>query len=200
MHVVQQLKLWKAQDFSGKSFFICFKRLMHFFKKPGLGISCKKRKHMFTDTFLVSFLRMPWSSHSCNDHRYSYFTRNICNRYADCFKTLFRTWSQACFLRLSRLLLDGDPAWISCGLYFFCHLDISVESIGRFICHQDQSNEKPLFIRPQFGSQFGVFYLFGFIKPMQHFNRNVFLYTPFKMLCQQWIIKGQASDKNTPCS
>ena len=39
-----------------------------------------------------------------------------------------------------------------------------MESIGRFICHQDQSNEEPLFIRPQFGSQFGVFHLLGFIK------------------------------------
>ena len=61
------------------------------FLKPGLRISCKNRKHMFADTFLLSFLRMSWSSHSCNDRRYSYFTRNICNGYADCFKTLFRT-------------------------------------------------------------------------------------------------------------
>ena len=60
-------------------------------------------------------------------------------------------------LRLSRLYLDGDQALISCGLYIFCHLDISVESIGRFICCQDRSNEEPLFIRPQFGSQFEVF-------------------------------------------
>ena len=87
-------------------------------------------------------------------------------------------------LRLSRLLLDGDPAWISCRLYIFCHLDISVEPIGRFICHQDQSNEEPLFIRPRFGFQFGVFHLLGFIKSMQHFTLNVFLYTPFNMLCQ----------------
>ena len=73
-------------------------------------------------------------------------------------------------LRLSRLYLDGDQALISCGLYIFCHLDMSVESIGRFICCQDRSNEEPFFIRPQFGSQFGVFHLLGFIKPMQHFN------------------------------
>ena len=90
MHLIQQLKLWKALDFSGESFFNCCKRLMHFLK-PGLGISCKNRKHMFADTFLLSFLSMPWSSHSYNDHRYSYFSRNICNQYADCFKTLFRT-------------------------------------------------------------------------------------------------------------
>ena len=71
--------------------------------------------------------------------------------------------------------LDGDPAWISCRLYILCHLDISVESIGRFICRQGQSNEEPLFIRPQFGSQFGVFHLVGFIKPMQHFNMFFFI-------------------------
>ena len=57
---------------------------MHFLK-PGLVISCKNGKHMFADTFLLSFLRMPWSSHSCNDRRYSYFTRNICNRYCTDF-------------------------------------------------------------------------------------------------------------------
>ena len=84
-------------------------------------------------------------------------------------------------LRLSRLYLDGDQALISCGLYIFCYLDISVESIGRFICWQDRSNEEPLFTRPQFGSQFGVFHLLGFFKPLQHFNLNVFVYTPFKM-------------------
>ena len=85
--------------------------------------------------------------------------------------------------RLSRFFLDGDPARISCRLYISCRLDISVESRGRFICRQGQSNEEPLFIRPQFGSQFGVFHLLSFIKPMQHFNLYVFLYTPFKMLC-----------------
>ena len=144
------------------------------FFKPGLGISCKNGKHMFADTFLLSFLRMP--SQCCNDRRYSYFTRNIFNRYADCFKTLFRTWWQACFAIVTTFL-DGDPAWTSCRLYIFCHLDISVESIERFIYRQDQSNEEPLLIRPQ------LFHLLGFIKPMQHFNLNVFLYTPFKLLC-----------------
>ena len=43
--------------------------------------------------------------------------------------------------------------------------------------------EEPLFIRLQFSSQFGMFHLLGFIKPMQHFSLYVFLYTPFKMLC-----------------
>ena len=78
--------------------------------KPGLGISCKNRKHMFGDTFLLSFLRMSWSSHSCNDRRYSYFSRNICNRYADCFKTLLEHYDRKHVLRLSRRFLDGDPA------------------------------------------------------------------------------------------
>ena len=55
-------------------------------------------------------------------------------------------------LRLSQLYSDGDQALISCRLYIFCHLDISVELTGRFICCQDQSNEEPLFIWPQFGS------------------------------------------------
>ena len=158
--------------------FLTVANVLCIFLKPGLGISCKNRKHMF----LLSFLRMPWSSQSCNDRRYSYFTRNICNRYADCFKTLFRRWSQVCFAIVT-IFLDGDPAWISCRLYISCHLDISVESRLSFICRQGQSNEEPLFIRPQFGSQFGVFHLLGFIKPMQHFNLYVFVYTPFKMLC-----------------
>ena len=39
---------------------------------------------MFLKTFL-GFPLMPWSSHSCNDRRYSYFTGNICNRYVDSF-------------------------------------------------------------------------------------------------------------------
>ena len=40
---------------------------------------------------------MPWSSHSCYDCGYSYFTRNICNRHVDSFETLFRTRSQGCY-------------------------------------------------------------------------------------------------------
>ena len=49
-------------------------------------ISRKVRRHMFTNRFL-SFPRMPCSSHSCNDRKYSYFARNVCNRYVDSFKT-----------------------------------------------------------------------------------------------------------------
>ena len=105
--------------------------------------------------------------------------KNICSRYADCFKILFRTWSQACFAIVTAFL-DGNPSWISCRLYILCHLDISVESIGHFICRQDQSNEEPLFIWNQFGSQFGVFYLLGYIKPMQRVNLNVFFMLPSK--------------------
>ena len=85
-------------------------------------------------------------------------------------------------LRLSRLF-SMEARLISCRLYIFCHLDISVESIERFICRQEKSNEEPLFIRPQFGSQFGMPHLLGFIKPMQQFDLNVFLCTPFKLLC-----------------
>ena len=44
--------------------------------KPGLHISRKDRKYMVGNTF-VSFSRMLWSSHSCNDRRYSYFTRCV---------------------------------------------------------------------------------------------------------------------------
>ena len=44
-------------------------------------------------------------------------------------------------LRLSRLF-SMETRLISCRLYIFCHLDISVESIERFICRQDQSNEE----------------------------------------------------------
>ena len=69
-------------------------------------------------------------------------------------------------LRLSRLF-SMETRLISCRLYIFCHLDISVESIERFICRQDQSNEEPLFIRPQFGSQFGTLHLLGFINPIR---------------------------------
>ena len=43
--------------------------------EPGLQISRKDQKHM------------PWSLHSCNDRRYSYFARNNCNRHVDSFKT-----------------------------------------------------------------------------------------------------------------
>ena len=105
MHLIQQLKLWKAVDISGKSF-LTVANVLYIFLKPGLGISCKNRKHMSADTFLLSFLRMPWSSHSCNDRRYSYFSRNICNRYLKPFLEHDRKH----VLRLSRLFLDGDPA------------------------------------------------------------------------------------------
>ena len=50
---------------------------------------------------------MPWSSHSCNDCKYQYFTRNICNRYDDSFKTLFRTRSQACCAIVTTIWRQG---------------------------------------------------------------------------------------------
>ena len=112
---------------------------------------------------------MPWSSHSCNAG---------CNDRLTVLKS-FLEHDRKHVLRLSRLFLDGDPPNFY-RLYIFCHLDISVESIERFICPQDQSNEEPLFIRPQFGSQFGMLRLLGFIKPMQQFDLNVFFVLPSK--------------------
>ena len=44
---------------------------------------------MVANTFSFCFSCMPWSSHSCNDSKYSYITRNICNQCVDSFKTLF---------------------------------------------------------------------------------------------------------------
>ena len=44
-----------------------------------------------------------------------------------------------------------------------------------------------LFIGLQFGSHFVVFHFLCLIKPTQHFNLNVFVYTPFKMLCKLQI-------------
>ena len=63
-----------------------------------------------------------------------------------CLKS-FLEYDRKHVLRLSRLF-SMETRLISCRLYIFCHLDISVESIERFICRQDQSNEEPLFIRP----------------------------------------------------
>ena len=171
MHLIQ---LWKALDFRGK-FFNCCKRLMHFLK-PGFSVSCKDRKHMFANTFLLSCLRIYIVVMIVGIH----ISQEI---FAIDMLTVLKPFlehDRKLVLRLSRLHLDGDQASISCGLYIFCPLDISVESIGRFICCQDRSNKESLFIRPQFGSQFGVSYLLGFIKPMQHFSQNVFVYTHFK--------------------
>ena len=56
---------------------------------------------------LLSFPLMPWSSYSCNDRRYSYFIRNICNRYADSFKILLWTWSQACSAIVTTIWRSG---------------------------------------------------------------------------------------------
>ena len=50
---------------------------------------------MVANMFL-SFSRMPWFSHSCNDHRYSYFTSNICNRCINSLKILFGATLEAC--------------------------------------------------------------------------------------------------------
>ena len=73
-HLFQQLQLWKAPDFGGKFFLLTVAKVFCIFLKPGLHISCKDYKHDFklSPYALVS---------SCNDSRYSYFTRQ--------FKTLF---------------------------------------------------------------------------------------------------------------
>ena len=89
------------------SLFLTVANVLCIFLKPGLGISCKNRKHMFADTFLLSFLRMPWSSHSCNDRRYSYFII-----FAIDMLTVLKSFlehDRKHVLRLSRLCLDGDP-------------------------------------------------------------------------------------------
>ena len=69
--------------------------------KPGLHISCKDRKHMFANMFL-NFPPMPWSSHSCNDRRYLYFTRNICNRCVDVF-IFYKKYLQSMCLKHDRM-------------------------------------------------------------------------------------------------
>ena len=62
---------------------------------PGLHISRKDRKHVVADT-LFKLFSMLWSPHSCNDRRYSYFTRNICNRCIYSLKILCEASSEAC--------------------------------------------------------------------------------------------------------
>ena len=84
-------------------FIKCVYRLVTAFKL-GLHTSRKDRKHMFANTLS----RMPWSSHSCNDRRYSYFTRNVCNRYVFDFKTLFIKHDRKHVPQLLRLY--GDQA------------------------------------------------------------------------------------------
>ena len=61
---------------------------------------------MVANTFL-SFSRMPWSSHGCNDGRYSYFTRNICYRCVDSLKILFRASSEGSFAIVTTILRPG---------------------------------------------------------------------------------------------
>ena len=79
--------------------------------KPGLHISTVYKLIRIESSclriLLLSFPLMPWSSYSCNDRRYSYFIRNICNRYADSFKSSFEHDRK----RVRRLLRQyGDQA------------------------------------------------------------------------------------------
>ena len=63
--------------------------------KSGLHINRKNRKHVGVITFSKLF---PYTlvSHSCNDRRYSYVTRNISNRCIDNLKILTGATSEAC--------------------------------------------------------------------------------------------------------
>ena len=58
---------------------VCWDRKV---RQPGLHTSRKDRKYMVANTFL-SFPGMPWSSYSCNDRSYSYFTRKSLRRYTN---------------------------------------------------------------------------------------------------------------------
>ena len=62
--------------------------------KAGFHISRKDCKHMTAYTFF-KISRMPCPSHSRNDRKYSYFTRNICNRCVDSLKIFFGASSEA---------------------------------------------------------------------------------------------------------
>ena len=47
-------------------------------------------------TLFLSFSRITWPLHSSNDGRYSYFTRNICNRCTDSFKIFVGVKLETC--------------------------------------------------------------------------------------------------------
>ena len=50
---------------------------------------------------------MPWSLHSYNNRRYSYFARNIINRHVDSFKTsLEQDRKHVRLLRFLKIYLD----------------------------------------------------------------------------------------------
>ena len=53
---------------------------------------------------------MPWSSQSCNDRRYSYFTRNICSRSIDSLKSSLEQRRKH-VLRLLQLYGDQAQDW-----------------------------------------------------------------------------------------
>ena len=75
--------------------------------KPGLHVSRKDRKDMVANTFFLSFSCMPWSSQSCNDRKYSYFTRNTCNRCINSLKILFGATSEACSATVTTIWRPG---------------------------------------------------------------------------------------------
>ena len=64
-------------------------------RRPDLHMSRKPdRKQMVANTFFKLFTYF-WSLDSCNDRRYSYFTRNFCNRCIGSLETLFGTTLEA---------------------------------------------------------------------------------------------------------
>ena len=71
---------------------------------------------------------MTWFSHSCSDLKYSYSQEIFAIDMLTVLKPSLEHDDCKHVLRLSWVYLDGDQTSIS------CHLDISVESIGRFIC------------------------------------------------------------------
>ena len=80
--------------------------------KPGLHISCKDRKHIVPNTFL-SFSRMLWCSQGCNDRKYSYITRNICNRCVGSPKVLFGASSVAPSTIVTTVWKPGSTSFLS---------------------------------------------------------------------------------------
>ena len=62
-------------------------------------------------TRFLNFSRITWSLHSSNDRRYSYFTRNICNRCTDSFKIFFGVKLETCPAIVMTMRRSGFKAW-----------------------------------------------------------------------------------------
>ena len=83
---------------------------------------------------------MSWSSHSCSDCRYSYLTRNICNRCVDSFKILFVATSEACSAIVTTIWRPGfkDKPDSNCPKYTKLSSDIFIQKahslVQRYVC------------------------------------------------------------------